>query len=56
MEYTEIVNQRMKTLEANLQKKAEIMDLEKLQKRVEENETKSKKYRRTMGKEEHGLT
>ena len=32
----------MKTLDANLQKKAEIMDLEKLQKGLQENENKNK--------------
>ena len=41
-EYTGTVNQRIKTLEPNLQENGEITDLEKLQKRVEENENKMK--------------
>lgn len=41
-EYTKELNQKMKTIETSIQKKADITELQKLQQKVEENENKLK--------------
>ena len=42
MEYTNELKQKMKSIEAIIQRKVDIIELQELQKKVEENENKIK--------------